>query len=369
MSIVDEGSVLILGAGSSNDFGLPLGGELIELIRDATTRTSPVSDGWDGTTRAPAFWGAGLHRGKEGFKEPIGATLVSAFLTGRTQTTTSDLHGMRSKAYEFGKALDAQTSDTIDDFISLNPSHALMAKRCIAATFAQQVFEFDQDRHDILARSFDQRLSPHNQVRNWIHLLINIVRHRFRDEPPALRIPIISFNYDGILERVLAKQFSNVEEEFADFRDYFEIIHPHGYCGDIPDHTNDPWGLAVEWAKNIWVVNEPAALVPTIVSDDRQRAKELITKAKHVYAAGFSFSYPNCELLGLYAKGGPFEISYHNYGNDIGLDLAVERIWSGWGSMSEARRSRIVKKGAGSENRDLTIADWIRAGYLGETPG
>jgi hypothetical protein len=271
------------------------------------------------------------------------------------------------EAFEFGKALNNQTSDTIDDFISLNPGYAAIAKQCIAAVFAESMFDADKHGNRVFPKDFGARLCPDGKTRNWIHLLINIARHHYRAAPSKAKIKIITFNYDGILERVLAKQFANVEEKFGAFSDYFEIVHPHGCCGDVLDQYDNIWAALTEWANNIWVVNEPPAKLPESVVKARDRARQLIAGAEHIYAAGFSFSRPNCKLLGLYDRD-RVNITYHNFNNDIGVDLAVDSIVDRWGLRS-SERGRYIRKGAGSEGRPLPIAEWIRAGHLGEMPG
>ena len=367
MSIVELGSVLILGAGSSNDFGLPLGGQLIDKIKDVTTQTAHLKDDWGESYVSPSQWSDSLLRPQQGLKNAIGAIINYQFLAGKEQYNRNDLRALRKEAFEFGQALDGQTSDTIDDFISLNPKLSPIAKQCIAAVFAEKMFEPDQHGARVYPRNFGARLCADGKTRNWIHLLINIARHHHRAAVPKEKIKIISFNYEGILERVLATQFANVEEKFGAYTDYFEIVHPHGYCGDILDAYDDIWKTLIAWAGNIWVVNEPAVKLPKSVVNARERAQELIANATHIYAAGFSFSRPNCKLLGLYDRD-RVKITYHNFSNDIGIDLAVESIAERWG-LKAAGRIAYIRKGAGSEGRPLTIADWIRAGHLGEMPG
>ena len=174
-------------------------------------------------------------------KNAIGAILNYQYLAGKSQYIPDELWAKRLEAFEFGKALNNQTSDTIDDFISLNPRHSVIAKRCIAAVFAEKMFEADKHGGRVYPKDFGARLCPDGKTRNWIHLLINIVRHHHRAGIPEHKVKMIDFNYDGILERVLAKQFSNVEEKFGPYTDYFEIVHPHGCCGDILDEYGDIW--------------------------------------------------------------------------------------------------------------------------------
>jgi hypothetical protein len=367
MSIVEPGSVLILGAGSSNDFGLPLGGQLIDIIRKVTTETTSRRNDYGESHTGPSIWSDTLLRPNEGLQNAIGALLNYQYLAGRDRYDRNELLAKRTEALQFGKALSSQTSDTIDDFISLNPSHSAIAKLCVAATFAEKMFETDRHGGQVYPKEFGARLCFDGKTRNWIHLLINIARHHRRSATSNDKIKVISFNYDGILERVLEKQFSNVEEKFGPYTDYFEIVHPHGYCGDLADNYNDIWKSLTAWAANIWVVNEPIAKVPANVLEARARARQMIAEAKQIYAAGFSFARPNCKLLGLYDRD-RVKITYHNFNNDIGIDLAVESIVERW-SLRASEVSRWIRKGSGSEGRPLPIAEWIRAGYLGEMPG
>jgi hypothetical protein len=367
MSIVEPGSVLILGAGSSADFGLPLGGQLIDIIKTVTLETEQKHGRWGEMEDRPTLWSADLLRPSVGLENPIGALLNYQYLAPIRNYLDDELRKVRTDALNLGEALENQTSDTIDDFISLNPTHSAQAKLCIAAAFAGKMFEAEEHGGRALPKNFGARICPDGKTRNWIHLLINIVRHRHRAAPPSEKIKIITFNYDGILERVLEKQFSNVEEKFGPYTDYFEIVHPHGYCGDIADDYTDIWKAMTEWAGNIWVVNEPIDKLPPSVVEARRRAHQLISQARHIYAAGFSFSRPNCKLLGLYDRD-RVKITYHNFNNDIGVDLAVESVVERW-SLPAAQQAKYIRKGAGSEDRKLSIANWIRAGYLGEMPG
>lgn len=340
---------------------------MIDTVRSVTTKTEKLHDRWGGMIDAPSRWDNALLRSNEGLKNATGAILTYQYLADKNSYLPDELRANRMEAFDFGKELNSQTSDTIDDFISLNPRYSIIAKQCIAAVFAEKIFESDQRSGRVYPKDFGARLCPDGKTRNWIHLLINIARHRYRAARPENRIKIITFNYDGILERVLAKQFSNVEEKFGPYTDYFEIVHPHGYCGDILDTYDDIWKALTAWAENIWVVNEPPTKLPKGVVDARARARQLIDEAKHIYSAGFSFSRPNCKLLGLYDKAGLANITYHNFNNDIGIDLAVESVVEQC-ALRTSEKSKFVRKGAGSEGRSLPIAEWIRAGYLGENP-
>ena len=392
MSITDPNSVLIVGAGASVDFGLPLGGELIQKTADYLLR-----EGWtqrkghfDQYYPAPPYLGNYIRERMKGFDNPIAAALAKLAIHGRDRYTENDLEETQNLAIELGGLLDNQTSETIDDFISQNPSHSALTKLLLAAQFVACLYEkpsrdgYSAELKKLSARTLSNRANSketQKEQRNWIHLLINIVRHGLENpREPSHKIKVISFNYDGILERVLSDQFMNTEklkplkEEGKTYRDYFQILHPHGLCSELTDSaSDDPWSLPLEWSKNIFVVNEPAEDLPEQITLDRELAREWIYEAKKIYAAGFAFSRPNCRgILGL-ERNPNCVLTYCNYDNDIGLDLAVENavhpeLLNSDHQPAFRDYSRIVKA-AGTPERPLSIANWIRAGYLGEMPG
>lgn len=169
---------------------------MIDSIKDVLTKTAPMQDQWRETRVGPTRWSTDLLRPNNGLANPIGALLNYQYLAGRQTYAPGELYAKRIEAYDFGQALSDQTSDTIDDFISLNPKYSVITKQCIAATFAAAMFETDKHGGRVYPKKFGARLSADGKTRNWIHLLINIARHHLRATPSAEKIKIISFNYD-----------------------------------------------------------------------------------------------------------------------------------------------------------------------------
>ena len=391
---------MIVGAGASVDFGMPLGGELIEFLSHKILN----KDWWDKTT----FYGEDTCR-----VPPEATNYLNDLPAGKKNDAFAALAWKHdadsfkkdsSRTIELGHLLKNQTSETIDDFISLNSGYASLAKLFVASDFANRLYDWSLEerifklkslsqRHllrtpiewDEQAQNFTEKKDENGKPivlreRNWIHLLINIIRHGInKNGPPKEKIRIISFNYDGILEKVLSDQFMNTESLLDEqknhgrtYRDYIEIIHPHGFCGELEETppNNNPWKLAESWAQQISVVNERHTAVTPKVSLARAAAKLWIKEAPQIYAAGFAFSKPNCDdILGL-SENYNCVLSYLNFNDDIGLDLGVKNNVHHivWEDKDHPVQPKIVRA-AGTKDRPLSIANWIRAGHLGELPG
>lgn len=278
---------------------------------------------------------------------------------------------------ELEALLNNQTSETIDDFIVENPSFATVTKILIAASLFVGCFRPD-DRHRVVVidHSVREPVSSltRTKSRNWIHLLINIIRHGIRmgSVTKKNKVKIVTFNYDTILEYVLEKQFSNTESKYGPYQDFVEIVHPHGQVGQIGNVPSHLPSLVNEWASGIHVVNEDVA--SSEVLDARKRARRVVRNSKNIYAAGFAFAGPNCRMLSLneVASGSYTNRRLHvlNYDGNIGVSRSVQLYRNpqiaGKARLHNAPEPEITE---GSFDRPIGVADWIRIGALGELPG
>ncbi len=382
MAITDENSVLILGAGSSADFQLPLGGALIEEISKQVLETgwSFQANSWGDKGNRPPNLVKYIREPSSGLNEPVWAAIAWKCLNSDGQCDSRDLDAATKRAIEIGNIARNQTSETVDDFISQNPSLSSEIKLFVSAILISKLMIKSGNtfhklkRQNITARHLQ---GSGHQERNWIHLLINIIRHSIENPlDPPIPIKIISFNYDGILESVLEDQFFN-SEKFASasangmkVKDYIEISHVHGICGTVPPTTSNLWKLASDWSDKIWVINEDESKVPEEVSRARQKARTWISGAKNIYSAGFAFSRPNCRKILALDENQSVNLSYLNFNDDIGIDIAVEQsvhptVWK----FRDRKNSPKIIRAAGTKERPLSISNWIRAGHLGEMPG
>jgi len=369
MSITEQNSVLILGAGTSVPHGLALGGDLIGQL-EKSIRSEVESTAY--RERRNAIKGV-LSNAQYFDKYPILRALAykhdSEYALNEGLGYLEKLAGL----------LKNQTSETIDDFIVQNPSYSEFVKIAIAALFMASCYTIQNEQIHLSVKKFEERLSRQQikyinersethfrRERNWVHLLINIVRHGIKEGriDKYNKVKIITFNYDCILEYIFEKQFGNIEDPkgtYKNYQDYIDIVHVHGKCGHLEDEIYNPSEAVVEWAAGICVVNEDPISEEVLVA--RKKAQSMILNAHRVYAVGFSFSGPNCRLLDL-NKLGPYaptrEINYCNYDGGLGLELMVNKF----------ARSRVkIVSQKGTYEKPLSVVDWFRVGHVGEMPG
>jgi|GEM_PF-4155425 len=375
MAITDPNTVLILGAGVSVPFGLPLGGSLINDLHKAIVWEQNRFDSEDSNFHLGSILRAAANR-PDAFRDyPIHGAIAKKHLSDQNEFDTNGIDSDLLNLKKLKDLLQNQTSETIDDFIVENPSFAELTKIGIAALFLKSCYTVQDGQ--FTPCSFEKRHHSSDEDasdRNWVHLLINIVRQgiRARAVSSTNKIKIITFNYDMILEYILDQQFSNTEAGYPNYRDYIDIIHVHGQCGELVS-TRTPAEMSLEWAKGINVVNEPT--IPVTLDQERYRARELVINARQLYFCGFSFSGPNCRLIGLDEtnhKEGQRLISFCNYDGNVGISKSVEKynITSATISVSgEPTLDTHIEEAAGTKGGHLGVTDWLRAGYLGELPG
>lgn len=306
---------------------------------------------------------------------------------GTNEFDVDNLNNELEKIRNLEKRLDNQASETIDDFIVENPSYARLTKIGIAASFMKSCYDFGSDGHTLKplsGRFHPPKLNlskPGNfdtAERNWVHLLIDIVRQgiRLKTVSEERKVTIITFNYDKILEHVLEEQFSNTEEGYGHYSEFIDIIHVHGECGELKVAIgNNPAKVCLDWASGIFVVNE--SNVPEKVKVNRDRAKAAIAYAQELYFCGFAFAQTNCELLGLDSPDslapqlGERRIWFCNYNGNIGISRNAMKYDNSIGSdlaYDAERAKRTVREEPGTPERPLGVSDWLYSGSLGELP-
>jgi len=261
--------------------------------------------------------------------------------------------------------LTNQTAETIDAFIAENPGVSSMTKLAIASVILKGLYGVQSNKHELALRPLVARelAAPHPRPpeRNWIHLLINIVRHGIDSGSVSTsdKIKIVTFNYDTVLEHVLEEQFSNREVPLGHYKDFFEIVHVHGQFPPLARTCSDPGKLAIECAAGINVVNEKTTC--HAVEAARARAKSLVWEANKIYAIGFSFAGPNCRLLGLdkMFSDRARQLIYCNYDGNRGIAESAKRYV----------QAHSITERPGDFARPLSATDFIKAGFLGEPPG
>jgi len=397
MPITDEKSVLILGAGASTQFDLPLGGELIELVVEQLTSeirniNQVIYESGNGGDDGKRYGVQHLKIKGSYPKEyvfrhtPVMGTIIHSIIKNSDEPfkAISEVFNELMKSIETViEYLHNQTADTIDAFIAENPSMSEVSRIAIACIFFNRLFKFTKGyfwmRKNQSSRQLEIGLDSENNPiyeRNWVHLLINMVRHGTYQDPPTVSvqnpIEIITFNYDTVLEKILDVSFGNVEREVPDWRDLIKIIHVHGKMPELPNQVTEPFEFALEMANAISVATEihPDKKVET----DRSSAKILVRKSQKIYVGGFGFAGPNCKLLGFERISHVNQyIRFCNYDGNAGVSISAGR-YGQHGQISNgrllegARPLVTIEEDAPLAGQKLSITNWFYLGALGELP-
>jgi hypothetical protein len=244
---------LVLGAGASQPYGFPTGGELMQYIRG----TQP--DEWWPLAKAVTGFGPDEH-----------AAFVSR-LSGSGVTS-------------------------IDQFVGGNPASEKYAKALIAQFVGRA-----EDTANVLNRP--------PGTSDWANYLKErIVNNVWKFEALKPRWPhVVTFNYDRSFEEIILQRLVHSFEDatqplVADLLRKWQIVHVHGSLGDHPALTADGSGRPFERTL------DPAALEAAIsrillVHDAKKdspeftRARALIQDAESVFFLGFAFHSSNLEKL------------------------------------------------------------------------
>lgn len=260
MSILNEPTVLVLGAGASNPYGFPLGPGLKERLLARHSHTLPVHL----QTLRPL-----------GYDTPD----VTAFC----------------------EALRYGTHETIDVFLERKTKFRELGSYLIALTLQP----FEKPEH-----LFPQR--------NWYGALFDALAFE-KEEPRAEQLSVVTLNYDRSLEYFLDKNIDyNCRDEIVESahekRKKIRVVHAHGSLGAYPAR---PYGRGLESVEELSEVASRIRIMSDRLDDstDFRKAQRLIAEAKNVVFLGFGYHEETLSALVEKAdtKG------QHVYGTSVGL--------------------------------------------------
>jgi hypothetical protein len=384
MSLFDEGTVIIVGAGASVPFGLPTGAELIDLIVDNLRKEAAKLVE---VSKAHPFDGA----------YPSLAPVSYALHCDGNPRTQISPYGVTEHLAEAANWLAMQTGDSIDDIIRHNPSKALLLKVGICHALFTQTYKLSQNTKSYTLRSLVGRSvefeknSERKSYRNWVHHFINLVRsqiviNKAEQRAAPSKVKVISFNYDGILEHVLNEKWGSIENDLGNWSDYINIVHPHGLI-EMPERIIDHElpAYLLSNANRIAVVHDSLDGAPAAEFTKRDAARRFCKDAYRVYAIGFAFARANISLIGLdegievdkeeEERSHGFDrpkrhYHYINFNDSFGLRARVKELCdraSGWPPEDDFYPVFPEEMTAGP-GRLLEISEALIAGFLGEMP-
>jgi hypothetical protein len=286
--MIEDPTVLVLGAGASMPYGFPSGRELFVIINKALAiqSTSPVT-----------LWGR-----------------------------LKDLGIEQEKIPAFRSALIFADPPSVDAFLEHREEFLEVGKLSIALSlipFENERRLFNMDRDEDMPNSWYRYLMDKLEAINCTDFKRN-------------RLSIITFNYDRSLEHYLFTTLKNrygiTDQECSDAISAIPFIHVHGSLGSLPwqgglfsrpfKKTGDLHEIRMA-SRQIIIMSEKAEDAEVF-----RRAYELMNEASKIYFLGFGYHQTNLRRLGmakLIKKG-------NIYGTSLGLGTAE------WRSISDTWR-------------------------------
>jgi len=297
--MLEPNTVIVLGAGASAPFDLPLGDQLYKsLIKQLGA--------WDEKLRQPdrpfSVRPFSVHNVEYFRRDPIGSLVayLNSPLSQEFLPNNFDRQSVPRILVEFLEQLRSQTSDTIDRFIHDNPGHQLIGKILLAQNIILPMYDHPKDSAPIsymTLRTFAER--DFGPRRNWYHKLINLMRLDASDGEAVSNngLTIVTFNYDLSLERALESSLGSTERHAtADWKKAVRILHVNGGPTSLEPRITDAGRFIVESARSISLVEEePDDHLHSV----RGQARHAIQKANKIFIIGFDFDSTNVATIGL----------------------------------------------------------------------
>ncbi len=259
-------TVLVLGAGASAPYGLPVGARLRDLISEMS-----VAD----LDRLPIAPGTAREQGL---------------------------------AQRFKVAFQRSQAFSIDEFLSRRREFVDLGKSAIAAC--------------LLPLEVEARLLDGNPDDNWYRYLVKAMDAPW-DELHLNKVSFITFNYDRSLEAFLANTFQHKygksPAEALAMVATFPIVHVYGSFGSIDPNAQDhvPFGIGSD--PNMLPAAIPRAASGLQIIDERRddapsfnQAKALLGEAMALCFLGFGFDPTNVARLGGKDIGAAFRLGERN---------------------------------------------------------
>jgi len=271
-------TVLIIGAGSSAEFGLPTGKDIINHISNPypTRNASAQSTGF--RAFGPHF--TEFYQHFVGNKSGLQG-LIQLGQNGYHQSI--DLLAVRNP--------------------KLLPSAKLLSAWCIVSKMCQPTSQFTPAYNIGLPAnpSYSWREKQVGDHLNWVGAIAEKILSAGTIEEDILqnRLSIISFNYDTVFKDAL-NHFLRQDEIFTKLSEECtpEIVNIFGSFSEIPEKVTS--SDIEEFAKQIQFMEEIEKKTnPSVI-----RAKELLKGAKKIFLMGFDCHKKNCDLIGLAETSG-----------------------------------------------------------------
>ena len=239
-AMISTPTVLILGAGSSEHVGYPLGAGLVSDLCKLRTAKLHIS--------LPEDW-------------------------------------THEELMEFLMRLGRSAHYSVDAFLETAREYVPIGKFLMARRLKQ-------------LENLDRLFPPHNS--GWYQYLFNRLLVNGKPDFEKNKIGIVTFNYDRSLEAylhtVLQNRFKMSEEDASELLRQIPIIHVHGILGKYPDtpyRSSDSNDELKSIAEQIHIVHEIEDVPDGFCNEAFARANEILQSAECIFFLGFGFHLDN----------------------------------------------------------------------------
>ncbi|MBT9446093.1 MAG: hypothetical protein IV086_10380 [Hyphomonadaceae bacterium] len=326
---------IVLGAGASVDFGLPLGRTLWSMV----------------STEVKCFAETFRERGATTFGDFN--TITHHHISQERRCIGDALRGVAGDTalvalYQASEVItSANVHSSVDDFVRDHPSLSAPIQAAVAASIFSALYEPEDGggrywnlkerlSAGTLIHTID-REGRETVVRNWVRQFVGLVRPASARVETVTPISIVSFNYDRLFETLVRKFWPLAEVTYPSVDECFRFIYPYGAFTGLPDTVQD-----VERFLN----QQRAALSFMGTSELGEEVASMISNSTRVLFVGFSFAQTNMDILGVAPERGHM---YHvqNYrGEDKRLDrVLIDRLGVPTKNVDQASMEGLVQNG------------------------
>ncbi len=337
-------TAIIIGAGASADFNLPLGDE---LYQKAAKTLEDFERRWKLITEKHF-----------GIKTPEmrrylsnNSTYMALFdLCTDNDSGRAHLHTIQN----LRQIMALAPAVSLDTLALENPEYRSHCKLLTASILANAIsgqLKLDTTTNDwaILNNRIPQKNSnlgaqTSGLRHNWIHLFASMMRNSI-SKNSGTHFSFISFNYDCIVEKVLEKVWNISSRNIGNLADLANFYYPHGKLSWSEKHDKSVTFDISSYENSILFAHNKEH------KDGFPAAIDALNDAERVISLGFHFAPENVLSLNLKKAAEEKPVIYQNFANNEELDRRVHELpFNDHKSFSG------------------TIADGLLQGRLGELP-
>lgn len=278
-------TVLILGAGASKVFGLPLGSEL----RDKITRDLEIKFG---------DFGRNLESGSYEIVEAL------RVINRTPEGQAGNISPHRAAAVEIAEAMPFSSS--IDEYIERHSDDPLKAV-CAKLAIAKNILEAERSSSLYVDSRFGQSGLPQDAANTWLaHFLRDLTSGRTRANISEAfsNLYVVNFNYDRCFEQFLFEWLQAIyrvdRQAAASIVAGLKVYHPYGRLAPLDWEQNKgvKYGAQVETHRLIAMAEQIRTYSEASEPETGiELVKEKFSSASSVVFLGFGFHQQNIDLL------------------------------------------------------------------------